>query len=88
MRVGHRWKSMDKPPIPYVANAWGHSRCVKCQAQRFFHESGPRGGLYVTYTWPRGHRPTDSGVPKAYITAVPWQRVPPCIHVVERPRAA
>lgn len=82
MKAVHVWRSEERPEHEYVRGAWGYSRCTKCKAQRFFHESGPRGGVFVTVMWAQGHNPLMTGIPKRYHTCRVGDAVPPCIYVL------
>jgi len=90
--VKHHWRSIDGPRLglDYVPHAWGYSCCERCRVVRFYHDSGPKGGTYVTYTWPRGHHAALPGIPRQYITRPVYQKalIPPCLHVVPLPRVA
>ena len=82
MRAIHVWRSEERPEHEYVEGSWGYARCVKCRAQRFFHESGPKGGVFVTLMWQGGHTPLLPGIPKRYHTTRVGGALPPCIYVI------
>jgi hypothetical protein len=82
----HSWHHIDPPPRNerYVEHSWGYATCLKCRALRFYHEHGPKGGIRVVYTWPRGHVPAMPGTPKRYQTASIGDVVPPCVHLLPK----